>query len=330
MKHCAAIAALAACALSLSVPALRADATDNRPLLKRGATIKLSGSTGKSDFSEIDPVYHRLLGGHQKDGTADFYDLDTNKLIVRVEARNAVDIVLIPKLDKYFVSGSTENKVLVIDAKTFKVTDEIPMPGGLDGLLYDATNDRIYVANDEGTHIWAIDPNTLKLVGDTPVIGVPEYMVYDPRVDRIYLNSKTTDEIYSIDPNKNEVVATWSIKPTKGPHGLAFDPKTNRLFPAGANGKMAVLDASTGRLVTTVSIAPSADQNVFDPGTRRIYCACAGMISVVRETDDGAEFLGNVPTNSTAKNLAVDPKTHSVWTCYTDGKDAYAQEFIPQ
>lgn len=326
MKRYVSIASLAALALSLSVSALQADAA----LLKKGATIKLAGSTGKSDFSEVDTVYHRLLAGHEKDGTADFYDLNTKKLIARVKAPNAVDIALVPKLDKYFVSGSDEQTVYVIDAKTFKVTNELKMPGDLDALLYDATNDRIYVANDEGTHVWAIDPNTVKISGDTEVAGVPEYMLYDAGADRIYMNSKTTDEVYSIDPNANKVVAKWSIKPTTGPHGLAFDPKTNRLFPAGANSKMAVLDASTGKLITTVAIAPGVDQNVFDPGTRRIYCATPGMISVVQETDDGAEFLGNVPSFPTAKNITVDPATHSVWTCYTDGKDAYAQEFIPE
>lgn len=328
MKRSIGIAALAALVLSLSFSALRADAAPG-PLLKRGSTITIPGSTLTSGFSEIDTVHHRLLGGHDVDGTADIYDLDGKTLAARVEAENAVDIAFVPKLDKYFASGSDEQVVLVFDAKTLKDAEEIKIPGDTDAILYDPKNDRVYVANYEGSHVWAIDPNTQKIVDDIHIDGAPGCMVYDPAADRIYLNGKATDEIYVIDPNAKKVVATWPIKPVKGPGGLAFDPKTNRLFAAGANSLMAVVDASTGKLITTVEIAPGAAQSAFDPGTSRVYSAGPGQISVVQETPAGAEFLGNVPTQATAKNVAVDPKTHSVWTCYTDGKDAYAQEFTP-
>lgn len=332
MKRYAAIAALAAFALILSNPLLRGDDI-KPPLLKRGATIKIAGARGKFDLIEVDPVYHRLLAAHEMDGTADFINLDDNTLIARVQSnpvQRATDMVLVTKLDKYFISGSLLPTVIVVDAKTLKVTSQIDMPGNIDSLIYEPKNDRIYVTNDHGTHLWAIDPNTQKIVGDVEFIGDPECMVYDPAADRIYLNSKSTDEIFSIDPNINKVVATWSVKPATGPHGLAFDPKTNRLFSAGLNGKLAVVDARTGKLITSVDTAPYVDQAIFEPSTRRIYCACAGKMSVVQETEEGAKFLGNVPTAPTSKNVAVDPKTHSIWSCYTDGKDSYAQEYIQQ
>jgi DNA-binding beta-propeller fold protein YncE len=154
-------------------------------------------------------------------------------------------------------------------------------------------------------------------------------MLYDADADRIYLNIKPKDELVVIDPNSNSIVAHWPTSPADAPHGLAFDPVTGRLFSAGMNGQLAVLDAKTGKLIASAPIAGKVDQIAFDPATRRIYCACADWMSVVQETDQGVVFLGNVRTAATAKNVAVDPQTHEVWTTYTDGTNSYAKAWRP-
>ena len=68
---------------------------------------------------------------------------------------------------------------------------------------------------------------------------------------------------------------------------------------------------------------------MFDPSTRRIYCAAGATWFIAQETDDGLKLLGNMPTPATAKNVAIDPANHSVWTTYTDGKDSFAQQWLP-
>jgi DNA-binding beta-propeller fold protein YncE len=154
-------------------------------------------------------------------------------------------------------------------------------------------------------------------------------MVYDSKADRIYLNIKSTNEIVVIDPASNSLVARWPVSPAEKPHGLAFDPESGRLFSAGANGVLAVIDSRTGKAVGSVGIAKGVDQAVFDPSTGRVYCACAGEMSVVHETADGAEFLGDVASAKTAKNVAVDPVTHAVWTTFTDGANSYVKSWRP-
>ena len=52
-------------------------------------------------------------------------------------------------------------------------------------------------------------------------------------------------------------------------------------------------------------------------------------MSVIQETDTGIEFLGNVPTAETAKNVAVDPENHVIWTTFTDGVNSYAKSWRP-
>lgn len=309
-----------------SLDDLFSPAGENPPLLVAGETITIPNDKGSFDFLEVDTLNHRLLAPHEKSGTMDFIDLDSNQLITRVETGPAVDCFL-AKNNKYYVSDSEDKKVSVLDGDTFKLLKDIPLPGELDLMAFDSKNGYVYVTNDEGTHLWGIDPETDTVAADITVPGAPEGLVYDAATDRIYLSSKPTDEIVVIDPNSNKITAHW---PTAvAPHGLAFDPVSKRLFSAGGKGKMAVIDATNGKLIASVDIAPGADQATYDPALRRVYVATGPLLSVVQETDDGAEFLGNVDVGPfpRAKDVTIDVSTRLVWMAYSDGKNAYIKSW---
>ncbi len=301
----------------------------DEPVLVAGTTVKIPDSKGKFDFLEVDPGRHRLLAAHEADDTADLVDLETNTLIARLKIGGApVHVATDPKTGRYFVSAQEGKRIAVVDGSTLKETGSIPMEGPLDAILFIPASRRLYAANDDGTHVWVVDVDSQKVVASVTIPGPPEYMVYDASAGRIYLNIKTTDEVVAIDPKTNTVVAHWPTAPAKSPHGLAFDPTSGRLFSAGGNGKLAVLDVKTGKVVGSADITEKVDQIAFDSSTRRIYCAGPDRMSVVQETAEGAVSLGSVKTAATAKNVAVDPKTRAVWTTYTDGVNSYAQSWV--
>jgi DNA-binding beta-propeller fold protein YncE len=321
--------AIAAVLAAFVAPRAALAQDDSSALLTPGAKVKIPGG-GKFDFLEVDSVHHRLLAAHEKNGTAAFIDLNTNKLIKVVPTDcPPVHIVLDPDNGRYFISGSDDKKVVVLNADDFSTVGVVEMPAETDAILLDPKANRIFVTNDEGSHVWGIDPNSLKVVATIDIPGSPEYMLYDASADKIYLNLKSTSQLATIDPNSGQVASTWSVAPADKPHGLCFDKDTGRLFSVGANGKLVAIDVSTGKVTASADVAAGVDQNAFDPSTKRIYCASGGRMSVVQETDDGLKFLGNVKTFDTAKNVAVDPVTHAVWTCYTDGKNSYAQSYTP-
>ena len=318
------VAALAATSLSL-IPSARA--ADAKPLLVAGPVVTIPDSAGKFDFLSIDPVHHRLLAAHEKDETADFIDLDKNTLITRLKLGPVVHVVFDEKSDRYYCSVQDDKTVTVLNAKDLKEIASVKLDGETDALLLVPSHGRIYAAHDNGTHLFAIDTATNQVAGAVDIPGAPEIMVYDSAADRIYLNIKTANEVVVIDPASNKIVGHWATTPAVSPHGMVLDAKRNRAYVAGGNGILAAIDTKTGKVVGSTEIAKNVDQAAFDARHNRVYCAGEKELSVVEVSDAGLKTLGSVPTNKTARNVAVDEKNGNVWTTYTDGKNSYAQSW---
>src|SRR5689334_25005798 len=81
----------------------------------------------------------------------------------------------------------------------------------------------------------------------------------------VFVNSEDKSEIVVIDTQALKVTDHWSSAPTSAPTGLAIDVAHHRLFSAGGNQKMAVVDSESGKVVATVDIGKGVDGCAFDP-----------------------------------------------------------------
>lgn len=101
------------------------------------------------------------------------------------------------------------------------------------------------------------------------------------------------------------------------PRALAVDGAHQRLFAACENMKLAVLNAGSGELITSLSIGPGADAVGYDPGRGLIYTAngdAQGTLTIVRQdVTDTYATIQNLPTRQRARTLAVNPDTGEVY-----------------
>jgi DNA-binding beta-propeller fold protein YncE len=319
---------LTACAALYSVSAFAAGA--QAVPLSPGASIEIPASKGKFDFLRVDAKRHRLLAAHENDGTADYFDLQASTLVTRVKVGGAVDTAVDADSKYYYVSVQEDKRVAVLDAQTLKEVKSIKVDGPTDAIIFEPKNHMIYVTHDEGANVWVIDPVAGKVVASIAVPGVPEFMVYDESTDRIYLNIKSADKVAVIDPATNKTIAEWGTAPASQPHGLALDSANHRVFSAGGNGKLSVIDTTSGKVTGSVDIVAKVDQIAFDPVKQFVYCAGADKMSVVSTAGASVVTVGELNTAATAKNVAIDPQTHAVWTTYTDGKSSFARSWLPK
>src|SRR5258708_2693741 len=78
---------------------------------------------------------------------------------------------------------------------------------------------------------------------------------------------------------------------------------------------MAVVDAESVKVITTLPIGDGVDSNGFDPDNDLAFASCGeGVLTVVRE-DSPAKFrvAQSVTTQQGARTMAFDPKTHRIF-----------------
>src|SRR5467141_1367383 len=288
-------------------------------LLFQGATgYKIVGrypvpGVGGFDYVLLDNSTRRLYVSH---GTqVEVVDADNGKLVGTIPDTPGVHGVAIASAFKHgFTSNGRENKVSMFDPATLQLIKKIDVGKGPDGIYYDPETKRVFT-NNHGSHdITAIDAKTGQVVGTVKAEGDGEQAVIAD--DLIYVNIEDTNEVVVFDPKSLEVKKRFPINVAKTPTGLAYDAKTNRLFIGARNEpKMIVMDAATGKVITSATIGAGVDYAAFDPSSKLIFFSCSdGTLSIFHEKSaDTYEDAGAVKTQRSAKTMAFDPKTKKIF-----------------
>src|SRR5207247_11166603 len=95
----------------------------------------------------------------------------------------------------------------------------------------------------------------------------------------------------------------------------AMDRKHRRLFSVCSNKMMVVVNADTGKVITTLPTGAGTDAAGFDPETGYAFSSNGeGTLTVVHEdSPDKFSVVENVPTQARARTMALDAKTHQVF-----------------
>jgi DNA-binding beta-propeller fold protein YncE len=222
-------------------------------------------------------------------------------------------IALVPDADQGYASNGRENTVTVFSLKDLHEIARIKVGENPDAIVYDPTSKRVFTFNGRGKDTTAIDVATGKIAGTIPLGGKPEFSVSDGK-GRMYVNIEDTNELVEFDPQALKVTHRWKMTGCEGPSGLAMDKKNRRLF-AGCDKKMAVVNADTGAVVTTLPIGDGVDANAFDPETMLAFSSNGeGNLTVVKEeSPEKFSVQETVTTAPGARTMALDPETHKVY-----------------
>jgi DNA-binding beta-propeller fold protein YncE len=217
-----------------------------------------------------------------------------------------------------FTTNSGDSTVTMFDLKTYAVLKQIKVDrGGLDGIMYDASDDKIILTNHSrpiGT-LTAIDPASGDIVATVELEDTaPEGAAADG-MGRIFVNNEGTSTIQVVDARTWKTIASWPLAPCEGPTGIAYDAATNRIF-SGCSGTSVVLDAATGKVVASIPNGSRVDALGWDPARKLIFIPNGGDGNVTVAHQDSADKYSVVSTVTTvpgAKTICVDQKTHDVY-----------------
>ncbi|HEY3104791.1 MAG TPA: PQQ-binding-like beta-propeller repeat protein [Pyrinomonadaceae bacterium] len=268
---------------------------------------------GGFDYITIDSAARRLYVSHGTE--VNVVDADNGKLIGTIPDTPGVHGIAIASDFKHgFTSNGRENKMSMFDTNTLQLIKKIDVGKGPDGIYYDPETKRVFT-NNHGSHdITAIDAKTGEVVGTVKAEGDGESAIVADGV--VYVNMEDTNEVITFDPESLEVKHRFPIGVAKTPTGLAYDAKTKRLFVGCRNEpKMVVMDAVSGKVITSFPIGRGVDYAGFDASAKLIFFSCSeGVLDIFREKSaDDYEDAGPVKTQPSARTMAFDPKTKKIF-----------------
>jgi hypothetical protein len=276
--------------------------------------IPLTGDGGY-DYVSIDSVNHRLYASH---GTSvNVVDLDTDQPAGIIDGMKGVHgIAIVNKWNRGFISDGRANAVVAFDLKTLKITATIPVDAnGPDGIIYDPYSDQVFCFNGESNNSSVINPETLKQVGTVALGGGPEFAVSD-RKGKIYNNLEDKSSLNVIDTKTLKVIQNYSLSPCGGPTGVTLDEINQRAFTVCRENKgMSVVDINSGKVVATLPIGAGVDAVAYDPETKLIFCSNGDATTTIikQESADKYDIIQTLQTQTRAKTLALDTKTHKIY-----------------
>ncbi|HET7457807.1 MAG TPA: PQQ-binding-like beta-propeller repeat protein [Gemmatimonadaceae bacterium] len=275
----------------------------------------VTGGEGGWDYLTVDTAAHRLYlsrGTHVQ-----VLDTDRDSVVGDIAGTAGVHGVAIAReLGRGFTSNGRDSTVTVFDLKTLAPIATVKVTGrNPDAILYEPATRRVFTFNGGSANATAINAATGAVLGTIPIGGKPEFAVAVGD-GRVFVNNEDKGEIVAFDARTLAVQAHWPMAGCEEPSGLAIDRAHGRLFAGCSNKVMAVVDTKSGRLVATVPIGEGVDANAFDPATQLAFASNGeGTITVVHEdTPDHYTVVATVPTQRGARTMAVDERTHRLYT----------------
>lgn len=181
--------------------------------------------------------------------------------------------------------------------------------------LYVSRSDRVIVLDArDGKHIGEID-GLPGVHGIALASELRKGFVSDGR-GHVFDNIESKNELVEIDPDAMKVTAVWPLKDCDSPSGLAIDVAHHRLFSVCQNKVMAVTDSSNGNAIAGVPIGEGPDAARYDAKRGLVFSSNGrnGTLTVVREeTPDRYQVLANVPTQKSARTMALDDASGSIF-----------------
>ena len=275
--------------------------------------VSIPGSGGW-DYVTVDEAGRRVYVSHATQ--VEVLDADTFELVGTIPNTPGVHgIAIASEFGRGFITAGKSDSVVIFDLKTLKVLGETKVGKKPDAIIYDAATKHVYAMNGDSNSASVLNAADGKVVGTIDLGGGPEFAVSDGK-GNVYINLEEKAETVHIDSQNLKVLHHWPLAPGKTATALAFDPQTRRLFAGCRGGQLiVVLDADSGKVITTAPIGERVDAAAFDPETKLIFMSTGGGTVAVFHEDspDKYTLLENITTNPGSKTMGLDPKTHDLF-----------------
>lgn len=278
-------------------------------------TVQLMG-TGGIDYVYVDNDARRVYV--PRGGNTFVFGLDSHKYIGSVTNIGGHGIAV----DKATHHGfSSSPQIGMFDSETMQKIKSIEVQGRPDGILLEPFTDRVFIFSHEEPSITVIDPKDGTVVGTVEVGGAMEQAQSDG-AGKLYADVENEKKIAVVDVKNLKVITKYDLGDSAGePGGLGLDAKNHILFAMCARPNVCVvMNAETGKVLTTLPIGNGTDGGGFNPETMEAWSSQRdGTLTIIKENSPTSFAVEQtVQTKPGCKTSALDTKNNHIITICTE------------
>jgi DNA-binding beta-propeller fold protein YncE len=316
-------------------------AAQEKPPLRLVQTISVPGPTRKWDHFGVDIKGNRLFVASEEDPAVEVFDLKTGKHLQSLtDFKEPHNVIPFPELKEIFVVDGEASEVKILDYDSYKLVGRTALTIDADPEVYDPSSKYLYVVNGGREAktptclISIVDTTTGKKVADMKLeTNRLESMAIEKSGPRLFVNMTGINSIGVVDREKRAVVATWPVTAGKDNVPLQYDEVTHRLFLATRKpSKLVVINADSGKEVTSLDVADYVDDLAYDAAHHRLYIpggGGSGAVSVVEQKGaDEYKLVATITTKPGAKTARLVPEINKYFVGVPSGKDGKPAEIL--
>jgi DNA-binding beta-propeller fold protein YncE len=299
--------ALAGVVLAIAAPASAAE--------RAGYTLTASipGSDGFWDIASWDPARHLVLVAHGADVLVVDPAVGSVRAIATIARGHSA--LAVPGTGKALVTSGGDNSVRILDLASGEELARIAVGANPDASVVTADGSRAFTMNAGDGTVSLID---LKTDAETGRIALKPGLEFAALISptELAVNNEDESEIELANLAIGKADGTIALTGCTGPTGLAYAPERHLAISACANGKAALVDMKSRKLVRLVDIGTGPDTALWDPKRQRfiIPCGRSGTLSVIDLGKRGNEpGVSQSPSEMGARTGAIDPATGRIF-----------------
>jgi DNA-binding beta-propeller fold protein YncE len=302
-----------------AAPAVAAAARPGKgePVYRLESAVTLKGIASDRSTLTFDSARGYLFIGRRGVGVTVF-DVHAQKAVWKLDlCTDANAVALVPEFDRGYTTNR-DGTTTVFRLSTFRVIARIQLGTDADSAFFEPVTGQLAFTMGGSRKIVFVDARTARSTGELKMDSAKFDGAVPDGEGRLFVTLRDRKSIAIIDAANHRLEGLWPTAACDEPTAIAFDRSGKRLF-VGCRGRhpvLAVLDAGSGKLITTLQIGRGNAGVAYDATTRKIY-TCNGIdanLVIYDQVDADNYQLSEVTTTAKhAGTMALDPVTRKLY-----------------
>ena len=248
-------------------------------------------------YSEVEQMFYVAFAGQDAIGAIEALSLRLMN-VVPLQFGDAPSRLLVSH-DRLllFVLSPGSRTLTAMSVRSLQQQFRIPVGEGPRSLAQDPVSGRVYVACEDEGVVQVIDPGLGSVVTSLTLAPAPQEVVIDPFTRSLFVGGAVQRRVYQLNLSGEEVVTGGQIDVCGSVLGMAYNPKTLRLYAGIPRCQsLAVVRPEMGIEFASVPLPEDPGLMAFDKEFRQLFVVLprAGAVAIVNPNSGLMETLVDV------------------------------------